>query len=327
MSRSKATTTWTKAGWDLGIALSGAAVVRAVRPERSTVDIAITAATPWLLVPSGALLAGALFTRRPSLVGLAAALVAYQAKCSWPWPRPPASAGESGDGPQVRVAFANVWRNNTDVEGILAELAAGEHDVVGLAEVTDHHLGAIEAVFSPSRYPWRKVEPDGPDGSKGLALLSRFPIERVEKWWTQGHPQLDATVLVPGALPFRLLVVHTWGPVGHQIRNWRAQLVDIGRRAEGERTIIIGDFNATLQHRSFTRLVGTRWSVVGTRAFGGWRATWPANRWWRPALFRIDHILAGPEISVRSGRAGRACGSDHRPVSAVLGLPPAPETP
>ncbi len=210
----KAATTWADVGCGLGIALSGAALVRALRPERSTLDIVVTAATPWLLMPSGALLAGSLLSRRRSVAFLAAGLVAYQAKCAGPWGRPAVSVGKDYDGPNLRVAFANVWRSNADVEGILAELAAGEHDVVGLAEVTDHHLGAIEAVFSPSRYPWRKVEPDGPDGSKGLALLSRFPIERVEKWWTQGHPQLDATVLVPGALPFRLLVVHTWAPSG-----------------------------------------------------------------------------------------------------------------
>jgi endonuclease/exonuclease/phosphatase (EEP) superfamily protein YafD len=327
MSRSNDRTTWTNVGWGLGIALSGAALVRAVRPERSTVDIAITAATPWLLIPSGALLAGALATRRRSLAGLAAALVAYQAKCTWPWARPSVSTGDGARGPELRVAFANVWRSNTDVEAVLTELAAGEHDVVGLAEVTEQHLDAIEAVLPPSTYPWRRIEPDGPDGSRGLALVSRFPMEQVGKWWTQGHPQLDATLLVPGALPFRLLVVHTWGPVGRNIGLWRAQFAEVAARAAGERTVIIGDFNATLQHRSFTRLVGTRWSVVGTRAFGGWRATWPANRPWRPALFRIDHILAGPEISVRSGRAWRARGSDHRPVSAVLGLPPAPQVP
>jgi hypothetical protein len=84
---------------------------------------------------------------------------------------------------------------------------------------------------------------------------------------------------------------------------------------------IAGDFNATFQHRSFARLVGEGWNDAATHAFGGWRGTWAANRRWRPALFRIDHILAGPGISVRSGRAGRAWGSDHRPVSAVLTLP------
>lgn len=327
MSRFKTVTTCTRIGWGLGMALSGTALVRAVRPERSSVDIAITAATPWLLVPSGALLARALLSRRLYLASLAAALATYQAKCAWPWTRPSVSVGAGADAPQLKVAFANVWRSNTDVAGILAELAAGEHDVVALAEVTDHHLDAIGSILPFWTYPSRLVEPDRADGSKGLALVSRFPIERMEKWWSQGHPQLDATILVPGAPPVRLLVVHTWGPVGKKIRMWRAQLAEIGARAEAGRTVIVGDFNATLQHRSFARLVGTRWSVAGTRAFGGWRATWPANRRWRPALFRIDHILAGPGISVRSGRAWRSLGSDHRPVSAVLGLPPAPETP
>jgi endonuclease/exonuclease/phosphatase (EEP) superfamily protein YafD len=222
------------------------------------------------------------------------------------------------------VAFANVWRSNTDVEGVLAELAAGEHDIVGLAEVTERHLDAIGSLLPSETYPWRLVEPDGPEGSKGLALVSRFPMERVERWWSQGHPQLDGTVRVPGALPVRLLVVHTWGPMGKKISRWRAQLAEIAARAEGEVSVVVGDFNATLQHRSFARLVGTRWSVASTRGFGGWRATWPANRRWRPALFRIDHILAAPGVSICSGRAGRARGSDHRPVSAVLRLPPSP---
>jgi endonuclease/exonuclease/phosphatase (EEP) superfamily protein YafD len=325
MSREKIAVTWTGVGRGLGVALSCSALVRATRPERFTVDIAISAATPWLVAPSLLLLAGSLLSRRVYLATLATAVVAYQAKCTRPQARPPTSIGTGADGPRLKVGFANVWRSNTDVEGILAELAAGEHDVVALAEVTEHHLDAIASVLPPTTYPWRTIEADGSNGSKGLALVSRFPVVHVEKWWSAGHPQLDGSVLVPGALPFRILVVHTWGPVGRShIKSWRAQLVDIAARAEGERTVIVGDFNATLQHRSFARLVGTRWSDAASRAFGGWRGTWPANRRWRPALFRIDHILVGPEISIRSGRAWRARGSDHRPVSAVLRLPPSP---
>ena len=55
------------------------------------------------------------------------------------------------------MSFANVWRRNADVEGVLAELAAGEHDVVALAEVTEKHLDAIEAAFPASTYPWRNA--------------------------------------------------------------------------------------------------------------------------------------------------------------------------
>jgi endonuclease/exonuclease/phosphatase family metal-dependent hydrolase len=240
------------------------------------------------------------------------------------------------------VAFANVWVRNAKVEGILGELAAGKHDIVALAEVTDRHMGPIDAVLPEATYPWRW---SAPDGSKGFALVSRVPLSEVERWSSQGHPQVDVVARMPGALPCRLLIIHTWGPVHRpSIKRWRAQLLDIADRAQMAPThrteasvetgtdrdapggtlptVIMGDFNATHQHRSFERLVRGGWTDAGSLRFGGWRATWPANRRWRPPIICIDHILVGAGISVRSGRAGRARGSDHRPVSAVVVLPP-----
>ena len=314
-------------GYGLAIALGGVALVRAWRPERSTVDVAVTAATPWLLAPSWALLAGALAARRRPLVFVAAALAAYHATCIRPQSRPAGDRGELAEGPVVRVAFANLLYSNRDVRGILSELAAGEHDIVGLAEVTEAHLIEIDALLPTATYPWRW---SGPGGPQGLALMSRVPLDEVTKWMSQGHPQLEVTVRAPGSLPFRLLVIHTWGPVGRRkIGSWRAQLAEIADRAQSASSsgdlpvVMVGDFNATRQHRSFDRLVRTGWSDAGALCFGGWRGTWPANRWWRPPLFRIDHILTGPGISVRTSRAGRARGSDHRPVTAELTLPAA----
>jgi endonuclease/exonuclease/phosphatase family metal-dependent hydrolase len=239
-----------------------------------------------------------------------------------------------------------VWWKNRDVRGILGELARGENDVVALAEVTDEHVPFIEELLPPTIYPWRWCVPGG---SQGLALMSRVPFDDVAEWTSQGQLQLEVTVRSPAAHAIRLLVVHTWGPIGrHAISRWRAQLAEVAARmaaaalglggraaprgiaAAGQAdpaglpTVIMGDFNANRQHRSFARLVAG-WDDAGTWFFGGWRATWPANRWWYPALFSIDHILAGPGISVQWGRAGRALGSDHRPVSAALALPGAPE--
>ena len=317
---------WPLAGYGLATMLSGVACVRAWRPERSTVDVAVTAATPWLLAPSWALLAGALAARRRLLVFVAAALAAYHATCIRPQSRPAGDAAELAAGPVVQMAFANLLYRNRDVRGILSELAAGEHDIVGLAEVTEAHLIEIDALLPTATYPWRWCVPRGP---QGLALMSRVPLDEVTKWMSQGHPQLEVTVRATGSLPFRLLVIHTWGPVGRRkIGWWRAQLAEIADRAQSASSsgdnlpvVMVGDFNATRQHRSFDRLVGTGWSDAGALCFGGWRGTWPANRWWRPPLFRIDHILTGPGISVRTSRAGRARGSDHRPVTAELTLP------
>ncbi len=328
MPRLASSAPWAPVGYGLAIVLSAVACVRAWRPERSTVDVAVTAATPWLLAPSWALLAGALAARRRRLVLLASALACYHATCIRPQSRPAGDRGELAEGPVVRIAFANLLYRNRDVRGILSELAAGEYDIVGLAEVTEAHLIEIDTLLPTADYPWRWCVPRGP---QGLALMSRVPLDEVTEWMSQGHPQLEVTVRAPGSPPFRLLVIHTWGPVGrHKIGRWRAQLAEIADRAQSSSSsgadlpvVMVGDFNATRQHRSFDRLVATGWSDAGALCFGGWRGTWPANRWWRPPLFRIDHILTGLGISVRTSRAGRARGSDHRPVTAELTLPAA----
>jgi hypothetical protein len=73
----------------------------------------------------------------------------------------------------------------------------------------------------------------GGGGSQGLALLRRVPLDDVTKWMSQGHPQLEVTARAPGSVPFRFLVIHTWGPVGgRKIGWWRAQLDEIADRAQ-----------------------------------------------------------------------------------------------
>jgi endonuclease/exonuclease/phosphatase (EEP) superfamily protein YafD len=269
-------------------------------------------------------------------MALAALLAAFHAACLRRQHAPNALDGP--DGPELRVAFANLWCRNRDVTGVVGELARGEHDIVAMAEVTDEHVPVIDALLPSSVYPWRRIEPVVSPGSTGLALVSRVPLSHIGTWSSQSHPQFDAVVVAPSAGAFRLLLVHTWGPVGRtRVRAWHRQLAEVGARARdgaGAGTgappsralpvVMMGDFNATRQHRSFDRLVEEGWADAGTLRFGGWRGTWPANRRWLPALFRIDHVLAGPGIAVCSGRAWRARGSDHRPVSAVLQLPPTP---
>jgi endonuclease/exonuclease/phosphatase (EEP) superfamily protein YafD len=332
--RSEVPSGWRAAGRGLGLALSGAALLRVWRPERSTVDVAATAASPWLLAPSWGLLAGALVTRQRGLTVLAASLAAFHVACLRRLTATASTTPEGPDGPGLSVAFANLWCHNSDVTGVVAELARGHHDIVAMAEVTDEHVPMIDVLLPSAVFPWRRIEPDPSPGSEGLALVSRVPLSHVETWSSQGHPQFDAVVVAPNAGAFRLLLVHTWGPVGRaRVRAWHRQLAEVAARARDRAgapppralpVVMMGDFNATRQHRSFDGLLQGGWDDAGTLRFGGWRGTWPANRRWLPALFRIDHVLAGPGIAVCSGRAWNASGSDHRPVSAVLRLPPAP---
>ena len=87
--------------YGLGAALTGAALARAWRPERTTVDIAVTAAAPWLLAPSWALLAGALIGRRRGLAALAAGLSGFHAACARPRPGPAPGSREEPRRPRA----------------------------------------------------------------------------------------------------------------------------------------------------------------------------------------------------------------------------------
>jgi energy-coupling factor transporter ATP-binding protein EcfA2 len=204
--RRPSTPNWNALGWSLGRTLSSAGVVRALRPERSTVDVAVTAATPWLLAPSWALLAAALVARRRRLACLATGLAAFHATCARPRPgRRPISNGD--DGPPLRLAFANIWWHNRNVRGVRGELAAGEHDIVALAEVAERPVAPIDELLPPGpRLPVAVVRPWGLPGPCPGDPGAPGPFG-----WGCGS-RLPDRFSGPGE--FRQLVVHIlWGPL------------------------------------------------------------------------------------------------------------------
>ena len=338
------------AGWGLASALSAAALVRAVRPERSVLDVAVTAAAPVLLAPSWLVLAAAVGARQRRLAVFSAALAGYHLYSSRVPRKKRAGTLRNSEGEPVRVVFANILYSNRHIESAFASLAVPDNDVVALAEVTHAHAAAIERFFPPSEFPGRLVAMPGPR-TTGMAVLSRTPLENARTWTSQDHPELDVVVRTRGGRRFRLLAVHTWAPVSAPaLRRWRAQLDEIGARASsppipggagspttqehrsgptaGAETaagaLVVGDLNATVQHRSLARLTARGLADASHGAPPGWHATWPANRWWCPPFLGLDHVLAGPGIVVRRASAERVPGSDHRAVAVVAVLPVAP---
>lgn len=73
-----------------------------------------------------------------------------------------------------------------------------------------------------------------------------------------------------------------------------------------EPTIVIGDFNAVLEHVPMRLLLSSGFRDAAAQAGAGWRPTFPANRG-HPPLVTIDHELTSPElhaVSVETFRAG-----------------------
>ena len=83
--------------------------------------------------------------------------------------------------------------------------------------------------------------------------------------------------------------------------------------------VVVGDFNATMQHAPFRDLLDTGLRDAHLERGDGWAATFPADRSFPPVL-RIDHVLVGDDVEVLEVGSGDATGSDHKPVWAVLAL-------
>ena len=86
--------------------------------------------------------------------------------------------------------------------------------------------------------------------------------------------------------------------------------------------ILAGDFNATLDHREFRKLLDRGYLDAADAVGEGLTPTWPTSSRKRRALpLTIDHVLVDRRVRVERVTVVRIPGSDHRAVIAVLRLP------
>jgi endonuclease/exonuclease/phosphatase family metal-dependent hydrolase len=92
----------------------------------------------------------------------------------------------------------------------------------------------------------------------------------------------------------------------------------------GPARILLGDFNATLDHAELRDLVSHGYRDAAAAAGKGLVPTWgPYHGPRRYPPITIDHVLVDRRIGVREVRVHRIPGTDHRAVLAWLTLPAA----
>src|SRR5580692_3472613 len=82
-----------------------------------------------------------------------------------------------------------------------------------------------------------------------------------------------------------------------------------------------GDFNATLDHAQFRRLLSRGYLDAASQAGNGLSFTWGPRPGRRPTLLTIDHVLVDRRCAVLTTSAHWLPGSDHRALYAELRLP------
>lgn len=299
-------------------ALTVAAALNAVRltgADAGTILALPVAALPYAAAGIALLLAVFALLRARWSVLLSAVLLLGE--LVWLAPRfLPDGVTVAADAPRLRVATSNTQRGEVDAAALVELVRRERIDVLAAQELPVGGIRALEAAGLSRLLPHRELHPEA-DSS----IYSRFPLvdsgvlHRPTTW-----PQTYAEVML-GGRQVRLVSVHTLYPLGDPQR-WRADLTALRTEAlvNGRDVVLLGDFNATLDHASMRRLLSTGLVDSHAEVGRGLAPTWPVGHPWLPLMFQLDHVLHGPGLVAGSVQEYSLPGTDHRAVVAELSL-------
>ncbi|WP_343063761.1 endonuclease/exonuclease/phosphatase family protein [Haloechinothrix aidingensis] len=278
---------------------------------------ALLALTPAVTLAGGLLGVLALVLRRWWIGGVVTALVVALVAVMLPRALP--ADGPDTGGATVRVLSVNLFFGRVDPEAVVELVREYEVDVLTVLELHPRTATELEAAGLGELLPHQHFIPETAAAGSGIA--SRYPLEELGEVGGSWFRQPSARVRLDSALPVEIVAVHTVPPVT-RAADWRAEL-----RALPEATtdaplrILSGDFNATLDHAEFRRLLGSGYADAAGQVGKGLVPTWPLRRYLPVPLATLDHIVLDARASAREVDTPDVSGGDHRAVFAEIVLP------
>ena len=298
------------------------AIIRIGGWERSLL-VQLFAFTPyvavWAWVPAVLALAGRRWTVGAVAVVVAVALTA----CVLPRALP-----DRDRGPRTGVSFnvmtSNMLFGGADPAAIVKLVSDRDIAVLAVQEFTTEGREALAAAGLGALLPYSSLA-DEPRAD-GSGIYSRYPITEAGAARNGGgFMQAYATVQPPGAAPVIVESAHPLAPYARSVLGqWRKDLL-AEPRADGNATprILLGDFNATLDHAPMRELISRGYRDAADAAGKGLVTTWGPYDGDPIPPVTIDHVLVDERIGVREVSVHGIPRSDHRAVVAELTLPAA----
>ncbi|MEV4511482.1 endonuclease/exonuclease/phosphatase family protein [Dactylosporangium sp. NPDC049525] len=309
--------------WLLVAAFAVWAAARVFGLESGFPTVQLIAFTPYAAVLSLAPLVLAVLTKRVWPAVAAAVVTVAFAACVLPRWISDSDAGVP-DGPTLRVMSVNMLIGGADPGQIVSLVRSGAVDLLAVQEYTDegrtalHQAGLDDALPNVVAYPR--------PGVTGSAVYSRFPLtDKGYRRFASDFGQAQATVRVPGALEVYVESVHPCAPSdGDRDTCWVTDLAaQPAATPDGPVNLLIGDFNATLDHAALRHVLAKGYHDAADVAGAGLTTSWPYDeRWYIPGV-TIDHVLTDERVGVRKVAIHRVVGTDHKAVFAELVLPKA----
>jgi endonuclease/exonuclease/phosphatase (EEP) superfamily protein YafD len=226
----------------------------------------------------------------------------------------PAAASDSGS---MRVMTANLLGDSGDGVQLVEAATEADVDVLVVEEMSTATLEDMRAAGLDALLPHEAGEP-APQGVAGTMVFAREPITDVTRLPTE----MGSWSVRVGEVS--LFAVHPAYPLA--IEEWRSEQAALRAAVEEERPdLVVGDFNATLDHRPMRDLLAVGYRDATEASGSGWQPTWPEHRHGLvgllPPLVQIDHVLVADGWTSAATWTLDIAGSDHRALVAEVAPP------
>lgn len=313
-------------GWLIAVALMGAGTVLVLLrsfPEQQLVDqtrAMITSFVPYGILAWAAALLLLLVTTRKAWRLLA--LIPTLALClQLVWlngylPRiPPASSGDS-----LRIVSFNTLYGKADPQATADMLAATRPDMIILLEASQALVDSEPMAAVLADYPHREGRLgqgyliNGYEDSTPTYVLSRRPFT-TDAQLDSLHDQFVLSTTTRTDVPMTVIVTHLINML-HGTQRWSDEAEELAASVTAhiaEPMVVVGDFNATPDHITYSRILDAGLVDAASQAGAGWVPTFNADLP-IPAVIPIDHALISPGMSAQRFRTIAVTGSDHRAI-------------
>ena len=248
-------------------------------------------------------------------------------------PRVVSDGGPTPAGVGIRVMSVNLRVGGADAGDIAALAQRAGVDVIAFQEFTPEAAARLDAAAGLDQFSYRSVHPR--ELALGSAIYSRLPMtDDGVRRHQSGFYQARGTLDVPGAGQVAVESAHPCAPTGSaRSRCWAEDLADQPpggneclKRNSGQAEcmpatttsaqILLGDFNATLDHAPLRKLLNTGYTDAAASVGMGLTPTWPYDK--PIPKIALDHVLVNARVSIGSFAVHAIGGTDHRCVIADL---------
>ncbi len=294
------------------------ALVRTLGLERGYPAVPLLAFTPYvaLLAPLAVAWSLLLWRRGAALAALAAALALGLAVL----PRGFASEPDQSSGPTLRVMSVNLLVGSAELDQVAALVESQRVELLSVQELTDEAADAIAASPIAEQLPFSITDPEPAPWGSGLYSATRPSAP--EKTLVAGVPAVRMRLR---ALAGEQLAVYPPPPTGPaQVSTLGRYLKALPSATAGEdKPILIGDFNATLDHATPRDLLERGFADAGEQLGRGLTPTWTSDGPFGllPPPVAIDHVIYDERLRAVDYEVFSIDGSDHRAVLATLAPP------